>query len=132
MDENFRFMAILDEFKRQGLIKDYVAAAEVLGVNKAAISDIKAGRKKLSIALLRSMKLSYPQIDVSWVVTGIGDMFISDKPPVFSTEGIGLLVERVAAQGEEIGRLKTELAETKKHAERLAGLVNTDASAHVG
>lgn len=33
---------------------------------------------------------------------------------------------------EEIGRLKAELAETKKHAERLAGLVNTDESAHVG
>lgn len=35
-------------------------------------------------------------------------------------------------QAEEIGRLKAELAETKKHAARLASLVNTDSSAHVG
>lgn len=35
-------------------------------------------------------------------------------------------------QAEEIGRLKAELAETKKHAERLARLANTDSTAHVG
>ena len=35
-------------------------------------------------------------------------------------------------QAEEIGRLKAELSETKKHAERLAALVNTDSTAHVG
>ena len=35
-------------------------------------------------------------------------------------------------QAEEIGRLKAELSETKKHAERLASLVNIDSTAHVG
>lgn len=33
---------------------------------------------------------------------------------------------------EEIGRLKAENAEIKRHAERLAGLANTDSTAHVG
>lgn len=132
MDENFRFIAILDEFKRQGLVKDYVVAAEALGTNKTAISDIKAGRKKLSIALLRSMKISYPKVNVDWVVTGVGDMFIEETLPVSGVEGMNLFLERIAAQAEEIGRLKAELAETKKHAERLAALVNTDESARVG
>ena len=35
-------------------------------------------------------------------------------------------------QAEEIGRLKAELNETKKHAERLASLANIDSTAHVG
>ena len=132
MDENFRFIAILDEFKRQGLVKDYVMAAEALGTNKTAISDIKAGRKKLSIALLRSMKISYPKINLYWVVTGVGDMFIDEAQSTSGVEGMELFVERITTQAEEIGRLKAELAETKKHAERLAALVDTDASARVG
>ena len=42
------------------------------------------------------------------------------------------LMDRIVNQAKEIGRLEAELAETKKHAERLAALVDTDASARVG
>lgn len=40
--------------------------------------------------------------------------------------------DEIGNNREEIGRLKAELAETKKHAERLAALANTDSTAHVG
>ena len=56
MNENLRFIALIDDLKEQGLINDYVQIAKELGTNKAAISDIKAGRKKLSIDLLRRLK----------------------------------------------------------------------------
>lgn len=42
MDENFRFIQVLDELKEKGIITDYVQAANDLGTNKAGISDIKA------------------------------------------------------------------------------------------
>ena len=45
MEENIRFIQILDELKAQGQITDYVQAASILGTNKAGISDIKSGRK---------------------------------------------------------------------------------------
>lgn len=41
MEENIRFIQILDELKAQGQITDYVQAASILGTNKAGISDIK-------------------------------------------------------------------------------------------
>ena len=67
MDENFRFIQVLDELKEKGIITDYVQAANDLGTNKAGISDIKSGRKKLSIELLRRLKLSYPTTNIEWI-----------------------------------------------------------------
>ena len=72
MDENFRFIQVLDELKEKGIITDYVQAANDLGTNKAGISDIKSGRKKLSIELLRRLKLSYPTTNIEWIIMGEG------------------------------------------------------------
>ena len=76
MDENFRFIQVLDELKEKGIITDYVQAANDLGTNKAGISDIKSGRKKLSIELLRRLKLSYPTTNIEWIIMGEGDAFV--------------------------------------------------------
>ena len=46
MNENIRFIALIDTLKAQGQVSDYVRLAATLGTNKAGISDIKAGRKK--------------------------------------------------------------------------------------
>lgn len=75
MDENLRFIALVEALKEQGQVADYVQLAATLGTNKAGISDIKAGRKKISIELLRRMKLSYPATNVEWVIMGVGEMF---------------------------------------------------------
>ena len=80
MNENLRFISIIDELKSKGVIADYVQVAANLQTNKAGISDIKSGRKKLSIDLLRRMKLSYPNINIEWVIMGEGEMFHTDKP----------------------------------------------------
>lgn len=85
MDENIRFIKLLDDLKEQGLITGYVAIAEQLGTNKAGISDIKAKRKKISLELLGKLKASYPKISLDWIITGEGEMFepeINDVPVV--------------------------------------------------
>ena len=79
MDENFRFIQVLDGLKEKGIITDYVQAANTLGTNKAGISDIKSGRKKLSIELLRRLKLSYPNINIEWIIMGEGHIFVTPK-----------------------------------------------------
>lgn len=140
MDENLRFISLLDELKAQGLISGYAAAAEQLGTNKAAISDIKGERKKLSLDLLRCLKISYPQVNLNWVIMGEGTMFVvanhpKDNNEILNSSLLEMITDKdkkLLNQAEEIGRLKAELAETKKHAERLAALVNTDSTAHVG
>lgn len=42
------------------------------------------------------------------------------------------LLDKIEQQAIEVGRLQAENAELKRHAERLAALVNTDSTAHVG
>lgn len=87
----------------------------------------------------------FPEVNPSWLILGVGNMTL-DQPlnqesqeqkqeisptqeaPQFFSE----LLATIERQAKEIGRLEAELAETKKHAERLAALVNTDSTAHVG
>ena len=73
MEENIRFIQILDELKQKGEVADYVSVSTVLGTNKAGISDIKSGRKKLSIEMLRRLKSSYPNVNLEWIIMGVGE-----------------------------------------------------------
>lgn len=79
MTENIRFFKIVDALKQEKALADYVELAKILNTNKAGISDIKQGRKKLSVDNIRSMKLSYPCINVEYIIMGEGDMFISSS-----------------------------------------------------
>ncbi len=116
MDENLRFIAIIDSLKEKGLVNDYVQIAKELDTNKAAISDIKAGRKKLSIDLLRRLKKSYPSCSIEWVVTGEGNPFITPQSSssTSSSQNTELFLNRIAEQAEEIGRLKARIEELER------------------
>lgn len=96
MDENFRFIQVLDTLKDKGLIEDYVGAASVLGTNKAAISDLKSGRKKLSIEILRRMKLSYPIVNIEYIILGSGDMFneSNEATPMLANDNQGVSIKK--------------------------------------
>lgn len=80
MEENKRFTELIDYLKECGLISSYVELANMLGTNKASINDIKQGRKKLSIEIIRGMIFSYPQVNIDWLFTGEGDMLKEDEP----------------------------------------------------
>ena len=122
MEENIRFIQILDELKAQGQITDYVQAASILGTNKAGISDIKSGRKKLSIELLRSLKYSYPNISIDWIIMGKGDAFITMKEKQ----------ETTTQQAEEIGRLKEQIRQMNLEKGKPASDAYTSGDANVG
>lgn len=119
MDENLRFIAVLDGLKARGLISGYVAVAEQLGTNKAAISDIKGCRKRLSLDLLRSLKSSYPEINLNWVIMGEGEMFLNANPSEKSADTLGsslvtMIKEKdllIQDQAKEIGRLEERNAQ---------------------
>lgn len=113
MGENFRFVQILDDLRKGGVIADYVEAASILETNKAGISDIKSGRKKLSVEMLRRLKLSYPSVNIDYIIMGEGEPFISDKPVVQQGE-TSMFLDRIAEQAEEIGRLKARIEELER------------------
>jgi hypothetical protein len=142
MDENFRFIELLDTLKASGVISDYVQVSKELGTNKASISDIKSGRKKLSIDLLRRMKLSYPQTNIEWVIMGEGDMLHSTSSETHQAQASGL-EERLLAfiqekdvvireQAEEIGQLRERIAQMQQRFEKDAANASTDTIANVG
>lgn len=117
MDENIRFVQILDDLKEKGVVADYVQVANALGTNKAAISDIKGQRKKLSIELLRRLKISYPEISIEWVIMGTGTPFVSaecEKQDISSIE----FIDKISKQAEEIGCLKERIRQMTIEKER--------------
>ena len=110
MTENLRFIAVIDALRAQGVIADYVQIAKELNTYKASISDIKSGRKKPSIELLRCLKKSYPEVSLDYIIMGDGTMFEEVRK---STEGESMsqFLQLIKEQAEEIGRLKEQLAQ---------------------
>lgn len=114
MDENIRFIQVLDMLKSKGEISSYKQASEVLQTNKAGISDIKNGRKGVSIALLRGLKLSYDCVNLEWIITGKGTPFITKNTLDVPNDTTLKLIEKLTQQAEEIGNLKTRLSRYEK------------------
>ncbi len=115
MSENIRFIQLLDELKKNGVITDYVQVSAQLGTNKAGISDIKSGRKKLSIELLRRMKSSYPNISIDWIIMGEGEPFINSNASMKTSQSeTSFFVDKITEQAEEIGFLKARIQELER------------------
>ena len=131
MGENLRFVQILDDLRKGGAIADYVEAASILETNKAGISDIKSGRKKLSVEILRRLKLSYPTVNIDWIIMGDGEPFISDKPVALQGD-TSMFLDRIAEQAEEIGRLKARIEELERRRGDNAGHAHSSDIANVG
>ena len=125
--ETFSSDDILDRLKTALSLKSDTDLGNRLGVSKAAISNWRK-RNTIDYPLVFSF---CEHINIDWLITGRGDMELK-APQTNSYLPQSELMDRIVNQAKEIGRLEAELAETKKHAERLAALVDTDASARVG
>ncbi len=147
-DENLRFIQLVEDLKSTGKVADYVQLAAVLGTNKAGISDIKSGRKKISVELLRRMKLSYPSINLNWIIMGVGEMYClesgPDTEPIAVTKDTAIVEffkqfnpvleqkdEKLMRQAEEIGRLREQLEQARRDIERLEAGKNVTTPHHV-
>lgn len=138
MDENLRFIEVLDALKQRGKLSDYVQAASILETNKAGISDIKSGRKKLSIEILRRLKTSYPETNIEWVIMGEGDMFTSQQPT--NTTGLeGKLLDMlqdkdriIREQAEEVGQLRERISSMERRKGENASNARSSDIANVG
>lgn len=60
--------------------------ADAIGVARASISHILAGRNKPGFDFIESMARHYPELNLEWLITGRGRMYNSSKtapePPV--------------------------------------------------
>lgn len=130
MEENVRFFEVVEELKNRGVLSDYIQLAGVLETNKAGVSDLKNGRKKLSVDNIRRMKLSYPFINVEYIIMGSGKMVIDEKTEnkSFLNDSSNIyLIEKVAKQAEEIGMLKQQIEQLKGKNTDAAGAICANA-----
>lgn len=78
----------------------------------------------------------YPELSAEWLLRGEGDMFISNQEPqtsesTFEGNTPEFLVEKIAKQAEEIGRLKQLVSQLERRRGD-AGDVQTSSIASVG
>lgn len=139
MSENIRFIEVIESLKQMGAVSDYVQVAAVLETNKAGISDIKSGRKKLSLEILRRMKLSYPSVNIEWVIMGEGEMFHTQSQPTqttgFEDKLLNVIQEKdsvIREQAEEIGQLRERIAQLQREKGKNASDAQTSDIANVG
>lgn len=134
MGENLRFIELIDELKKRGVVSDYVQVAAQLGTNKAAISDIKSGRKKLSVEIIRSLKSSYPTVSIEWIIMGEGKPFIETTAEMNITQlgDTTIFLDKISKQAEEIGQLKEQVRQLTIEKERLASNARLPDTANAG
>ena len=74
MSKNLRLIQVIDYLKEAGYIKSKIQLANTLDTNKQGISDLIANRKSYSIDFLKNMIISYPIININWLISGNGEM----------------------------------------------------------
>lgn len=131
MDISIRLFQVIDALKKEGKIIDYKSLADSLGIHKTALSDIKHGRKKVSVDLLCGMKKAYNEVDLDFIVLGIGTPLksyqildeVAEKPSQITARTddqiLKDLVDRLDKKAEEIGRLKAKIDYQAEEIERL-------------
>jgi hypothetical protein len=77
--ENQLIKDIESAFKERGHVKTSKEFAKLIGENDNGLSDIKAGRKRLTIDHIKNLKNSHPNFNMDWYLTGTGHMFLEQK-----------------------------------------------------
>lgn len=54
--------------------------ADNIGVARASVSHILAGRNKPGFEFLESLARHYPALNLEWFITGKGRMYVTDSP----------------------------------------------------
>ncbi len=62
--------------KKEGLKSSELA--DTIGVNRSTISHVLSGRNKPSIDFLQKLLFSYPNINANWLITGDGNMYVTN------------------------------------------------------
>lgn len=51
--------------------------ADAIGINRSTISGIKSGRTQPTLQLLEKLHNAYPEVNVYWLLSGVGEVFNS-------------------------------------------------------
>ena len=125
--KTFSSSDILDRLKQTLNITTDVELANTLGIKKTTLSNWKA-RNSIDYNLVFSI---CEFINIDWLVFGRGENTLSDYNKV-ETVSNSQLLERVIAQAEEIGKLKTQIIDLERRLEKTVCAAPTDSTANAG
>ena len=136
MEDNIRLFEIIDELKRLGRLADDKSLADMASLKKSTISMMRNGKQRISIDLLRILKMNFPDVSLDYIIVGTGSLFSTEKND--SDEGssnnmnqiVQILLEQLKSIAEENGVLKREVEERKSGKSALD--VVSESSALVG
>lgn len=90
--------------------------ARELGIAKSNLSEMINNKRTISKGVMTKIKQRYPQVNMSWLVTGEGEMFSNKEPKEDATTAALSDCRRENAELQnEINRLKAELYDLYKH-----------------
>lgn len=122
MNANTRFIEVVEELKSAGKVRDYKSFADSIGVSKSFLSDLKAGRKKVSVEVLDRMKNEYQEVDLTYIITGFKTL--PPQPMAHSqVEGdttTSILIDKLQQMAEEVGGLKQQLKNAQEVVKQLS------------
>lgn len=75
-----RFKEILDDNNISAS-----ALADELGIQRSTISHLLSGRNKPSLDFILKLLKKYPEINMYWLLNGVGEKYKSDKAPIRET-----------------------------------------------
>lgn len=62
----------------KALNSNQLRISKATGINQVFLSDIILGKKDISREVLRKLSMKYPKVNLSWLLTGQGEMFMPD------------------------------------------------------
>lgn len=113
-DVSERFISMINELLSRGLTPDKKALAQAIGCSTSMITEIYKGRSNVGVSVLQNVVRTY-NVSATWLLTGEGDMFTTDG--VTNNEGdptVLHLIDKIAEQAKEIGRLEQALEDAKR------------------
>lgn len=101
-----------------------------IGASKGVLSRAINNGTDIQSKWIQIIVENYPQYSTDWLLTGRGEMLLSQAPSS-SAVGDQHLIDIIRQQAEEIGRLKTQIEQLQNRGES-APNAKSDTFAHVG
>ena len=134
-DISSRFIEVLNELLKRGYLPDKKAFALSVGCSTSMITEISKGRSNVGVSVLQNTVQNYG-VSATWLLVGTGEMFVSEEQETHNNSSAEPMVDKllgiIQQQAEDIGQLRSELAQLKQRLQKSADAASTERIANVG